>query len=227
MTGDERVTHARFEPRRGGVRSRWWGKAWQAAVEESAYSEADLLLGRKHARAGRVGRIAQHPGGYVAAVEVGDDVFTVSGTVAVLEEEAQGALVEVVASRAGRIGALLAGDLPNDLAEECEELGVELVPWAGELGFTCSCEPWADPCPHALAVATQVGWLLDADPFVLTGLRGLGRDRLLGALTTRVTRGGPQGADPDPGVEGVEELDDLTIAEEAALRASRVLLGLD
>ncbi len=38
------------------------------------------------------------------------------------------ALVETVAAEAGRIAALLAGDLPHALVEHAEEAGVELLP---------------------------------------------------------------------------------------------------
>ena len=49
------VTHPAQPPRRGGVRlSSWWGRAWLRAVEESAYTEADLTAGRSIARGGRV-----------------------------------------------------------------------------------------------------------------------------------------------------------------------------
>jgi len=53
---------------------------------------------------------------------------------------------------------------------------VELLPYGSELGSTCTCEAWADPCPHALAVMYQLAWLMEDDPFVLLHLRGLGRD---------------------------------------------------
>ena len=33
-----------------------------------------------------------------------------------------------------------------------------------ELAAACTCEPWVDPCEHALAVLHQVGWLVDRDP---------------------------------------------------------------
>ena len=47
-----------------------------------------------------------------------------------------------------------------------EEAGVELLPYGGELGSACSCDAWLDPCPHALAVLTQLAWLIQVDPFV-------------------------------------------------------------
>lgn len=217
------VEHVRFAPRRGGVRASWWGKVWHGAVEEASYSLTDLKQGQKAARAGAVGRIQvglteSGDGYWVAGVEAGDEVLAVSGAVTALDPESRRGLVEVVAAGAGRIGSLLAGELPRDLVADAEEVGVELLPWSGDLKFSCSCEPWADPCPHAVAVATQIGWLMDADPFVLLTLRGCPREWLLGALDDRLTGSAPV----DPDVDD-EDYDDLTVAEEAALRMERVL----
>lgn len=210
-----RVTHPRVPPRRGGARAvRWWGKAWVRAVEEAAYAEVDLRRARTLARSGNVGQIAVDRGGFVAPVVVGDDVWTVVGTVPVLDEAGLESLVETIAAEAGRIGALLDGDLPHSLVEHAEEAGVELLPYGGELGTTCTCEAWMDPCPHALAVLYQLTWLVEADPCVLLHLRGLPREDLLARLHERQS---PPGAGPDP-----DEVD-LDAGYDAALRAARLL----
>ena len=208
------TTHARLAPRRGVARAgTWWGKAWVRAVEESAYGEEELRRGRRLARAGRVGTITVSPGQFLAAVEEGDDVQTVSGRVPVLDAAGLAALTETVAAESGRIAALLAGDLPHGLVEHAEESGVELLPYGGELATRCSCEPWTDPCSHALAVLQQLTWLIEADPFVLFALRGMERDDLLARLhaVTSIAAGDA----PDE--------DDLEVATDAARRAARVL----
>jgi uncharacterized Zn finger protein len=206
------VLHPRVPPRRATARATtWWGKAWVRAVEEAAYAESDLRTARTLARGGHVGQIATEPGRYVAAVEDGRGVWTVEGTIPVLDPRDVDALVETVAAEAGRVAALLAGDLPHTLVEHAEEAGVELLPYGGELGSTCSCDHWADPCVHALAVLQQLAWLVEGDPFVLLQLRGLPRDDLLARLHARV--------------EVRDEADDpdLELAEEAALYAARLL----
>ena len=149
------------------------------AVEEAAFGEKDLRVGRRLARAGAVGAITVSEGGAVAAVSDGQDAFTVEVTVPVLDAADAAAFVELVAAESGRIGALLAGQLPHSFVEAVEEAGVELLPYGGELGSACSCDAWLDPCPHALAVLTQLAWLIQADPFVLIHLRGLARERVL------------------------------------------------
>lgn len=214
------VTHPAQPPRRGGVRlSSWWGRAWLRAVEESAYTEADLTAGRSIARGGRVGGIIVDSGRFVAAVEDPRGLWTVSGTVPVLDAAGRAAFVEAVAATPGRVAALLDRDLPHDLVEHAEEGGVELLPYGGELACVCTCDSWLDPCPHAIAVLVQLGWLIDADPLVLLALRGLARDELLAALH-RLTpdAGEPPGTGYDTGADG-----DLDVAYDAAMRARRML----
>lgn len=204
------VLHPRVPPRRSTARATtWWAKAWVRAVEEAAYAHPDLVASRTLARGGHVGQISTEPGGFVASVEDRRGLWTVAGTVPVLEDAAVQAFVETVAAESGRIAALMAGELPHSLVEHAEEAGVELLPYGGELGSSCTCDHWVDPCVHALAVLQQLAWLVEADPFVLLQLRGLPRDELMARLHSR-------SVEPDVDV-------DLDAALEAALYAARVL----
>ena len=218
MTPANPVTHPRLPPRRSTAGGTWWSKAWARAVEEAAYAQEDLRAGRALARTGAVGAITVAPGSAVAAVSEGDDAHTVTCTLPVMPEADVEILVELVGAAAGRIGALMSGDLPHPFVEAVEEAGVELLPYGGEMGATCSCDHWVDPCRHALALLTQVGWLVQRDPFVLTGLRGLPREELLARL-----RRGLDDGDEDGDEDGD---DDLAVATEAALRAVRELADL-
>jgi uncharacterized Zn finger protein len=138
------------------------------------------------------------------------------GSVPELDSGAAGALVETVAAEAGRVAALLAGELPHTLVEHAEEAGVELLPYGGELGSSCTCDAWTDPCPHALAVMYQLAWLIDDDPFVLLHLRGLARDELLARLHERTESPSATAEDPD-----------VDVAVDAALRAAAMLAELE
>lgn len=214
------LTHPRLGPRRSASVRTWWAKAVVRAVEESAYSDTDVKRGRALARQGAVGALAVGSGQLVAAVEAADDTVTVQVELPVLDEVSAQTLAEVVASTSGWTGALLAGDLPQALVEATEEAGVELLPYGGEFTATCTCDAWTDPCPHALAVMTQWTWLVDGDPFVLLGLRGLGREELLVRLSA-VAGTHPSTA---AGSDGEPDDEDLVVALEAAERAA-VMLG--
>lgn len=206
------IVHPRAAPRRGGARAtKWWGKAWVRAVEEAAYAESDLAAARTHSRSGRIGGITVDAGSFVAAVEDDRGLWTVSGTVPVLDPASLTALVETVAAEAGRIAALMAGEFPHSLVEHAEEAGVELLPYGGEFGSACTCAAWVEPCVHGLAVLYQLTWLVEADPFVLLQLRGLPRDDLLARLHARAD---------EPVREGS---DDIETGLDAALRAARLL----
>ncbi|WP_134740623.1 SWIM zinc finger family protein [Nocardioides sp. 503] len=220
---DRRVVHARLAPRRSAARAtRWWGKAWVRAVEEAAYTETDLRAARGLARAGRVGGITVGVGELVASVEDEGGLATVSGTLPVLDGASRDALVETVAAESGRIAALLAGDLPHSLVEHADQMGVELLPYGAELATSCTCDFWADPCPHALAVLYQLTWLIEADPFVLLHLRGLPREELLADLHARTVTADELAGDSSPG-----RADDVDTALDAAVRAARILELVD
>lgn len=222
------MRHPAFPPRRGGVKaSSWWGRAWLRSVQDLAYDDADVTAGWRLARSGAVGAIDIEPGRILAAVRVGgggrsrsvgapvvdpDELVACSAVVPVLDAADRSALVEVVAASSGRVAALLAGDLPADLVEHAEEAGVELLPT--ELDCSCTCGAWVQPCAHVLGVLAQTAWLLDTDPFVLLGLRGLPRDLLLTELATHA----PAVAEPV-----TDEEVDLDVAGEAAERALRLL----
>lgn len=211
----------RTQPPRG-VRT-WWGKAWQRAVEEATYSEAELRPGRTHARRGDVGGITVDAGTVVAAVRDGEDAWTVEVAVPVLDDDARRAFVDVVAAESGRVAELLSANLPHDLVEHAEEVGVELLPYGGELAATCTCPHYLDPCAHAVAVLLQVGWLVDEDPLVLLALRGLDREGLLAALHARTAD-----ASQERRAAVVGELaDDVELAVDAALRARAMIAAFE
>jgi len=213
------VTFARIPPRRSTTRAAtWWGRAWVRAVEEAAYSEGDLHTARALSRSGAIGGITVDHGTIVAACFDRSDVWSVGSTVPELDPISRRAFVDVVAAESGHLAALLSGELPYRLVEQSEEAGVELLPYGGELGSSCPCGSWVDPCVHALAVLLQVAWLVDGDPWVLLRLRGLSPEDLQAELV-RADEADEEVGDPLDG--------DLAAAVDAAVRAARVLALAD
>jgi uncharacterized Zn finger protein len=210
------VTFSRIPPRRSTTRAAtWWGRAWVRAVEEASYSDSDLHAARALSRSGAIGGITLDHGSMVAACFDRSDVWSVGATVPELDPVSKRAFVDVVAGESGHLAALLAGDLPYRLVEQAEETGVELLPYGGELGASCPCDSWVDPCVHALAVMLQVAWLVDGDPWVLLRLRGISPDDLQAELAA------VPADEPDP------LSDDLALAMDAAVRAARVVALAD
>ncbi|MER7010703.1 SWIM zinc finger family protein [Saccharopolyspora sp. NPDC000359] len=187
------VTFPAFPPgRRYGRKfaDTWWGNAWVEAVESAALDPDQLKKGRKHAFAGQVGAITVSPGRVLAPVHDGDpdQPYRTEVHLPALRDPAWERFLDQVAGRAGHIAALLDRDMPPDLVGAAEDAGVPLLPGWGELEPECDCPGWDNPCKHAAALAYQVSWLLDRDPFVLLLLRGRGEDELTEELHRRNAR---------------------------------------
>lgn len=205
-----RVPSRRSAPRLAS----WWGRGLVRTVEEMAYDDAQLTGARALARSGRVGGLVVDAGRVVAAVEDAEGLWTASASVPVLRRADVEALVEVLGAAPGRRRAVLDGTLPPDVAEHAEEAGVELVP--DTVSAVCTCGHWHAVCGHALGMLVQLAWAADADAGVLLHLRGLPRDRLLAAVE-------PPTAAPAAPARPAQQVDDVEVALDAALRASRLL----
>ncbi|MEU8046584.1 SWIM zinc finger family protein [Micromonospora echinofusca] len=160
-----------FAPGRARRPRTWWATAWNRAWEADALDAGPLRAGRRLATAGHVGPITVSPGRLAAAVHDGDaeQAYDTRIRVASLGDDDWARLAGEVAARAGHQAALLAGQLPRDLAEAS---GVPLLPGLGELTPECDCPEWDHPCRHAAALCHQVSWLLDTDPTLLLLIRG-------------------------------------------------------
>lgn len=178
---------ARLPRRRGAVArsSTWWGRAFVRSCEESILDPRELVPARALARSGRLGAIVVLPGMASALVDdrPGSHSTTPQLRVSRLSDAAWAAFTDELLREAGHLAALESGRLPTDLVEACDELGIELVPGAEDLETACSCDSWAQPCQHALALCYQLAWHLDADPYVLLLLRGRTREQLMAAAT--------------------------------------------
>ena len=94
---------------------------------------------------------------------------------------------------------LLAGEMPQDIEQVFEEVGLSLFPARlGDLSTKCSCPDWSNPCKHIAAVYYLLGEEFDRDPFLIFALRGMSRDALMARLG-------------EPGRPRARRLDDLQI----------------
>lgn len=165
----------------------WWGTAWLQAMEDTSLDLAQLKRGRRFAYAGLVGPITVSAGRLAA--QVTNDDGEVHHTVVLVDRlsDAQWQrFLDEVAAKVGHLAALLDRDMPHDLVEAAADADVPLLPGIGDLQPECDCAGFELPCTHAAALCFQAAWLLDADPFVLLLLRGLGQDDLTEELRRRV-----------------------------------------
>ncbi|UPK74529.1 hypothetical protein MU582_19135 [Nocardioidaceae bacterium SCSIO 66511] len=167
----------------------WWGKAWVGALEDTSLDLGQLRKGRAYARRGHVGAIMVEPGQVVATVrDPSLDEFRAVVRVEQLSDTQWERFSDEISAKSGHLLALLDGEMPAELIDSAAAADVALLPSIGDLEPECGCDAWELPCVHAAALAYQVSWLLDADPFVLMLLRGRGEEELSGQLSTRANR---------------------------------------
>lgn len=167
----------------------WWGNAWLQAMEDTSLDLEQLKRGRRFAYAGLVGPITASPG-RIAAQVFGED-GSMHHTVVFVDRLTSAQwrrFLDEVAVKAGHLAALLDKDMPADLVTAAADADVPLLPGIGDLQPECDCDGFELPCRHAAALCFQTSWLLDADPFVLLLLRGLGRAELTDELRNRAAR---------------------------------------
>jgi uncharacterized Zn finger protein len=165
----------------------WWGKAWLAALERQAQLDPNRLgRGRSYARRGSVLEMAVDPGVVRASVQ-GSRVtpYVVTVKIRAFDDAEWDAVLDVVSAQIGRVAALLDGELPPELVDDAQAVGLELLPDAGEVRTDCNCPDFAVPCKHSAAVCYLIADALDEDPFELLLLRGKQKDELLSALRAR------------------------------------------
>lgn len=188
-------------------RGTWWGRAWLRSCEEAAVDPGDLRGGRALARSGRFGAVMAIAGMASAVLDPrSEHPMLVQVKVAPLGAEAWTTFVRELSRRSGHLAALESGDLADDLVTGADELGVELLPGPADVEAACECDAWAQPCVHALGLATLLAWAMDADPYVLLLLRGRTREWLLDEGARELDGAGPAAA-----------------VDDAAGRASRIL----
>ena len=181
--------------------STWWGRALVRSFEELTLEADELGRGRSLARSGRLGAIVVLEAMASAVVDPGTaNPLMAQVKVDRLDAEAWTTFAREAARESGHAAALEAGELPADLVEHADELGVELIPGPGDIASACECDAWAQPCVHSLALLYQLAWHVDNDPYVLMLLRGRTREALLAEVAALA------GGAPTPGAEEREEV---------------------
>lgn len=198
----------------------WWGQAWIEALEQRARLDPNRLpRDRSYARYDRVGAMTIEPGEVRAPVlGSGASAYRVRVRVRPFTDIEWNIALDAIAAKAAHAAALLDGEVAPAIVEDLAAAGIDLLPVAGEVGTTCSCPDWANPCKHAAAVCYLIADLLDEDPFGVLLLRGRRRDQVLAGLRGRRAaatdrRGGearvPTRSAPDSGVVARDAFDPM------------------
>jgi len=171
------------QSQRGAFGRNWWAKRWIAVLEGFDIG-ARLNRGRSYARRGQVTAIQIGEGRVTAKVQGSrPSPYKVEIAVKILSAADWKKVTRALSRQAIFAAKLLASEMPQDIEQVFEDVGVSLFPRRlGDMQTECSCPDWSNPCKHIAAVYYLLGEEFDRDPFLLFKLRGLDRDKLVRLL---------------------------------------------
>ena len=169
----------------------WWGQKFIEAIEELT-DAGRLSRGRSYARGRKVKSFEIHNEAVTAQVRGSVNPYfgvhkePLYKTTIVFEPftRAQWSqAIALISSKASLISRLLLGEIPDNIEETFQPLGLNLLPNSKkDFKSKCSCPDYSNPCKHIAGVYYLVAAELDQDPFLLFSLRGLSREMLLKEL---------------------------------------------
>jgi uncharacterized Zn finger protein len=176
---------------KGNFGVRWWAKRWIAVLESF---NIGARLGRSYARRGQVLSIAIEPGLVKAKVQGSrSKPYKIKIRIKPLSPQEWQKLTQFLSKQALFMAKLLAGEMPEDIEQAFQQVGLALFPQKHkDLVTDCSCPDWSNPCKHIAAVYYLLGEEFDRDPFLIFNLRGMGRSDLL----TRLSADQPKTPEP-------------------------------
>ncbi|MDO9557323.1 MAG: hypothetical protein Q7J82_07060 [Coriobacteriia bacterium] len=154
--------------------STWWSDAWCSNLASYADLQNRVARGRKYLRADAVIDL-QVATGRIAALVQGSVVepYRVQIEIQTLDENRCRDIQRYCAERMTGLETLMAGALPQELADLFTDSRTGLFPLEQELNPCCSCPDVAWVCKHTFAVLYGVGSRLDDNPLLLFQLRGI------------------------------------------------------
>jgi uncharacterized Zn finger protein len=165
---------------RGKIGSQWWSRRFVDLLE-SICQPGRLGRGRSYARKGQVIDFEMTPGQVVGRVQGSrPDPYVVTIRMPAFDETQWTTVLEALGARALYRAALLAGEMPHEIVDVFDELGLPLFP--SDLDMACNCPDWGVPCKHVSAVLYVLAEAFDDDPFLVLAWRGRGRESILTSL---------------------------------------------
>ncbi len=171
--------------KRGAMAEHWWSKRFTDVLDSYGLG-GRMQRGRRYARQGQVMTLQVDAGLITAQVQGSRRTpYLVSVRLSEVSDAQWAAIEAELASRAGLVAALLAGQVPEDLVEVFSAAGTPLLPlrWA-DLRASCTCPDSANPCKHLAAVLYVFADQLDTDPWLLLQWRGRSRAEVVDLLRT-------------------------------------------
>ena len=179
---------------RGRIGEQWWSRRF-TTILEGICAPGRLQRGRTYARKGQVLEISVGAATVTARVQGSrEKPYDVKITIPAYDDVDWSRIEQALAESALYRAKLLAGEMPTEIVEVFDGLGLPLFPDA--LDMTCSCPDWGVPCKHVSAVLYLLAEAFDDDPFLVLAWRGREREALLDALRGAVTTDAEAEEDP-------------------------------
>lgn len=177
---------------RGAIAQTWWSERFISVLEGIGLGNR-LARGRTYARKGQVMSL-EVTTGLVTALVQGSRArpYRVRIGMAPFGKPDWTQVEQALADSAWYAARLLAGDMPHDIEDVFEGVGLSLFPkTTRSLSLDCTCPDSAVPCKHVAATCYLLAEKFDDDPFAILAWRGRERDELLANLHARRSDGPP------------------------------------
>ena len=177
---------------RGPIAQTWWSQRFVEVLEDIGIGSR-LQRGRNYARRGQVISVDVGPGLVTAQVQ-GSRArpYRVRIGIAAFDKSQWAEIESALAENALFAAGLLVGEMPSDIENVFDALGLPLFPaQAQDLSLDCSCPDVAVPCKHLAAVFYLLAEAFDEDPFRILAWRGREREDLLENLAAARSGGRP------------------------------------
>lgn len=180
--------------RRGAIAQTWWSERFIEVLESFGVGSR-LQRGRHYARRGQVLALEVEPGSATAKVQGSRSrPYRVRIGLRAYGKAEWNQLEDELADDAWYLSQLLSGEIPKDIEDVFDRLGLPLFPSEiGDLSLDCSCPDREVPCKHLAAVCYLLAEAFDQDPFTILAWRGREREDLLANL--QAARSGAVAAD--------------------------------
>ncbi|WP_353933040.1 SWIM zinc finger family protein [Okeanomitos corallinicola TIOX110] len=165
----------------------WWGDRFIQALENFT-DDNRLKRGRSYANNGKVLNFEVKQNHITAKVRGSinpyfgvykEPTYHIHIEIKAIDKSSWNQVIDKLSSKASIISRLLLNEVPENIEDTFQELGLNLLPHSSkDFQTNCSCPDYANPCKHIAGVYYLVASRLDKNPFLLFELRGLSKDEL-------------------------------------------------
>lgn len=169
----------------------WWGQRFLEHVEKFT-APGRLGRGRTYANTGRILDYRIKDGLVTAKVRGSinpyygiykEPIYRTTVTMTPISTADWKRAIARIASRADLVTKLLMQEMPDDVEDVFDGLGLHLLPHSfQDFQTDCSCPDWENPCKHIAGLCYVLAAALDRDPFLMFELRRLARENLRAEL---------------------------------------------